>query len=408
MRKTNAQLSRYLQKHGDVHILEPRVPEKIYDGAVVIPCLAESISLPLTLDSLAACDPADIMVLIVVNQSSDTDAKKSHDNQLTLQLLSAVEYPMDIFWIDAASPGKEIQRGGVGAARKMGMDTALQYLQPEGLLFCLDADTLVEPGYLRRSFQFFSDNQIAVVGVCEFRHQQAATTVEQAAIVEYELYMRYYELGMKLAGSPYAYQALGSAIVVPGSAYVKAGGMRAKNGGEDFYFLQALRKFGPVLTLKDITVHPAARPSDRVPFGTGPKIRRIADGEHIAFHNPKVFIALKKIIEVVKQYSSSPEKIPEKLDEPFFSENNFSAAWDKIIRNTPAESARIEAAFHIWFDAFRNLKYIHFLEQQFPQLYPPLTMRTAFQELFRAFDMLVSLPDSSEGMLAFLRNNCGR
>ena len=72
------------------------------------------------------------------------------------------------------------------------------------------------------------------------------------------------------------------------------------------------------------------------------------------------FISLRGIIEVVKQYSSSPEKIPEKLDEPFFSENNFSAAWDKIIRNTPAEPDRVEAAFHIWFDAFRNLKYIHF------------------------------------------------
>jgi glycosyltransferase involved in cell wall biosynthesis len=403
MRTTNAQLTRYLQKHGDVHILEPRVPEKIYDGGVVIPCLAESTSLPLTLNSLADCASDNIMVLIVVNQSPDTDTEKTHDNQLTLQWLSAVEYQIDLFWIDAASPGKEIQRGGVGAARKMGMDTGLQYLKPDGLLFCLDADTLVEPEYLQRSFQFFHDNPMAVAGVCEFRHQPAATPVEQAAIIEYELYMRYYELGLKLAGSPYAYQALGSAIVVPAAAYVKAGGMRAKNGGEDFYFLQALRKFGPVSSLKDITVHPAARPSDRVPFGTGPKIRRIADGEHIAFHHPQVFIALKKIIEMVKQYSGSPEKIPEKLDESFFSENNFPSAWDKIIRNTPAELARVEAAFHIWFDAFRNLKYIHFIEQQLPQLYPSLTMKTAFRELFRAFDMIVSLPDSPEDILEFLR-----
>jgi hypothetical protein len=406
MKINKIQLTKYLQKHGDIRPVEPHVPAQTYDGAVVIPCLAESESLPRTLNSLAACDAKNVMILLVVNQAPGTDAVKSADNQLTLQRLRDGDYPeqLNLFWIDAASPGKEILRGGVGAARKTGMDTALQFLKPESLLFCLDGDTLVEPGYLSNTFEFFTENPDAAAGVCDFRHQTAANPIEQAAIIEYELYMRYYELGLALAGSPFAYQAMGSAIVAPTAAYIKAGGMRAKNAGEDFYFLQALRKFGLILEIKKSTVHPAARPSDRVPFGTGAKIRQIAGGAHIAFHNPKVFLKLKHILETVKCNCESPASLPEQLNEPFFTANNFPSAWANIIRNTPNQPDRIESAFHTWFDAFRNLKYIHFLEQEFVEDYPALDVDNAFAELYAAFNIpIADLPKSPAEQLDYLR-----
>ena len=69
-----------------------------------------------------------------------------------------------------------------------------------------------------------------------FAHRSGKNDVEHAAIKIYENFMRYYVRGLEFAGSPYAFYALGSAIICRAEAYVKAGGMRARNGGEDFLF----------------------------------------------------------------------------------------------------------------------------------------------------------------------------
>lgn len=414
---SNSLLTKYLRKHASLRTLKPELPEYSYSGAVVIPCLAESENLPLTLASLSKCSPDSLretMVLVVVNQAPECGPEKSADNQRLLSLLRESELhiseDMNLFWIDAASPGYEIFKGGVGAARKIGMDSALQYLcREDSLLFCLDADTLVEPNYLDAAYIFFKDNS-ASAAVCDFRHQNSENAAEQAAIIEYELYMRYYELGLKLAGSPYAYQALGSAIVTTAASYIKAGGMRVKNGGEDFYFLQALRKFGPVMTLDTTTVHPAARQSDRVAFGTGPRIRRIADGEHMIFHHPGIFYELRNVVTLVRANLDNPEKIPEYLESGasagFFYENHFADSWTKILRNTPNSPDKIESAFNTWFDAFRTLKFVHYFETKFIGSCPPIPLTVAFSELYSQFGLPGGgLPVEPEALLEFMRRH---
>jgi len=72
--------------------------------------------------------------------------------------------------------------------------------------------------------------------------------------------------------SPWAFTALGSGLAASIRACRRVGGLTAKASGEDFYFLQKLRKFGSILLWNDRPVYPAARFSSRVHFGTGPAL----------------------------------------------------------------------------------------------------------------------------------------
>jgi hypothetical protein len=68
-------------------------------------------------------------------------------------------------------------------------------------------------------------------------------------------------------------------MAVPVWAYRAVRGMTPKMSGEDFYFLQKLRKFGKMVFHNPEKVYPAARFSDRVYFGTGPAMIRGDQGD---------------------------------------------------------------------------------------------------------------------------------
>ena len=210
-----------------------------------------------------------------------------------------------------------------------------------------------------------------------FAHCAGKSDAEHRAIELYESFMRYYVRGLEFAGSPYAFYALGSAIVCRSEAYVKAGGMRARNGGEDFYFMQAVSKFGHCGVIENALVEPSARPSDRVPFGTGPKVREILDGHELLFYNPEIFKNLKILLDTVnslkkvEEFRDLPKIVSINCDEEtlrFLKQNNFATVWKKIFKNTKQETIYLKKSFHIWFDAFRTLKYIHFAETKYPRV----------------------------------------
>ena len=361
------------------HPLEPSEPQETYSRAIVIPACAELDFLPETLESLEQ-NPKEFMdktlIIVVVNNSIESTVDKKSQNLEMLENFRAGKHPNNFFWLDLASPGKEIDaKGGVGAARKAGMDTALEYLAKENdsLIFSLDSDTLVEKNYISSAVEYFRENQDSPGAVFSFRHRKCDNDTINRAIELYELFIRYYADNLKKAGSPYGYHVLGSAIACRASSYIRCGGMRERNGGEDFYFLQALRKLGVIGEIVSSTVHPSARPSDRVPFGTGPKVREIAQAGRIAFYNPAIFellhIFLKHVNELsleemLEPASFVPESMPEEIRR-FLSTHGFCGSWKNIVRNTPHEKSRLMDAFNCWFDAFRTLKFVHFCENEF-------------------------------------------
>lgn len=360
-----------------------------FENVIVIPILAEYETFPSTWQRLtkALAIASPTLVLVVVNNPPITAANKMAvaNNQLLLKKLRQNSFSTSkngvLAWIDASSPGCEIRPDhGVGGARKLGMDSALQYLNfnCNPLIFSLDADTLVESDYLTSPREFFCLHPEIIGIILNFKHQLGKTPEEEKAIRIYEKFMDSYVAGLRQSPTPYAYHAIGSAIVCRAESYIKAGGMRARPAGEDFYFLQALCKCGkpprPVQDFSGTCVFPSARPSERVPFGTGPQIKKIIQkmkttDNPAVFYNPQIYKILANIFTKVasgdleKSLDGYLDSLPAEA-QGFMDKYEFRKSWSKIIKNTPDDSEKIIWAFHTWFDAFKILKFIHFCEQE--------------------------------------------
>jgi hypothetical protein len=397
-------------------------PARTYGNALVIPVCAESEYLPRTLEDLAnnpGSELGDTLVIAVINNpppASPVSSAQFAENQDTLRLLRNSQFPfqenLNLSWIDASAAGLEIKpKEGVGAARKIGMDKALEFLDfsaASPLIISLDADTLVERNYLAAIRGYFSANQGTAGATIKFEHQPGRTAGEDAAVISYELFMRYYVAGLRISQSPYAYHVLGSAMAFRAEDYVRAGGMRKRNGGEDFYFLQALRKIGAVGQITGTTVRPSSRASDRVPFGTGPRISQILQsGKGLMFYNPEIFMLLKKLFSAVSLLTEldaiSTLKSLDDVTSQYLTENNFFHEWGKILKNTPKDKKKIQWAFHTWFDAFRTLKFVHFCEDRYPELH----LMDAYAGLSEKSDSV--LPEaaraSEKKLLEFMRQD---
>jgi hypothetical protein len=391
-------------------------PGHHFRGAVVIPSLAESANLPRTLASLSDNPPELLerfLILVVVNQRADASPGETADNRETVAQLPEWrrQFGLDhLCWVDAASAGNELPpKQGVGLARKIGLDLALPFLDyrsDDPLLICLDADTLVQPDYLPAITGHFHRSTAGGVSI-SYRHQPAADLTGQAAIDRYELFLRTYVLGLELAGSPYAFHTVGSAMACRASAYVAAGGMNRRLAGEDFYFLQQLHKTSGVAPLRETTVHPSPRSSHRVPFGTGRIVGdMLADGEQrLLFYQPVVFELVANWLAMVGENSEAEAALLlenaaqiSPVLHRYLEQAGFSAAWENLKKNN-REGAQMTAAFHAWFDAFRTMRVIHELsDHAYPRIAPeyavaPLIARTG----------QVS-PDTVAGQLELLRS----
>jgi hypothetical protein len=359
--------------------------------AVVIPVLAEEERLFATLESLGRNPQEELgrtLVICVVNNRAEPFSRPEQvaDNQRTLvhledlvngRRVSIRPYPatdhLRLAFVDASSRGLEIgPKFGVGEARRIGLDLALSVLTDNeverGLLFCLDADTLVEADYLAKVRRHF-DVTGCRSAVVDYAHTLPDDPARRIAIVRYELFLRYHELGLRLAGSPYAFPTIGSTIVTRCDAYVAAGGMNRRQAGEDFYFLQELVKTGGVGRVTSTTVHPSARVSDRVPFGTGATIsRHISGGDDGSMvYHPTSYRVVGDWLSVVEGRLDHPAsdlleraaRISTHLRD-FLTRNKFPESWPRLQQNAPDPDG-LERQFHRWFDGFKTLKLIHYL-----------------------------------------------
>jgi hypothetical protein len=348
-----------------------------FAGAVVIPSLAEGDGLFATLQSLAANPPqrlAGFLVVVVVNHGEHASVADRRQNRLDLVRLSglAQRSRLCLAWVDAASSGWEVpgKLAGVGFARKLGMDLALPRLNwsHDPLLVCLDADTLVEANYLESVVSHFRRSPLGAA-VLPYRHQAGGDAAQQAAIDRYELFLRSYVYGLRLARSPYAFNSVGSAMACRASAYVRCGGMNCRKAGEDFYFLQKLAKTDGVDLLTGTTVFPEPRVSERVPFGTGRSMGRLlqGDAQAVLFYPAKVFRVLADWIRAVEQEPQGDAEMlltsagaisPVLVD--YLEQANWRTVWPRL-QSTHRTEVRLLQAFHVWFDGFRTMRLIHLL-----------------------------------------------
>lgn len=398
----------YLRKRADLES-RPLISgeTKGIDQVVVIPVLAERKTILKTLTSLATNPAADLertLVICVVNNrerplSQEDDIR---DNQDTLAVLDcwvrSGQVPSELGTeagslrlgvVDASSAGFELPpKGGVGLARKIGLDWGLSILADSDsrvrLLSCLDADTFVEQNYLDSVRKHFEQRNgwAAVVSYC---HPIPDSKEESAAIICYEIFLRYHVLGLFFAGSPYAFPSVGSTMVCSAEAYAAVSGMNQRQAGEDFYFLQQLAKTGRVDQIFATTVYPSCRPSHRVPFGTGQRVRRFlshAQNEYVLY-SPESYRILKAWLHTVRngldadadRLLVSARDIDPRLAD-FVDYLGFRDVWPGLQENA-ADTAQLLAQFHRWFDGFTTIKLIHFLRDNgFPECEMFASVRT--------------------------------
>ncbi len=393
------------------------------DQVVVIPAYAEKALLFSTLASLAANSDASLektLILSVINNKTDAPVADKDNNRQTLDILNALisrqtfpefqpaddlmfaiqkisERPVKLGCIDASTPGLEIpaRTGGVGMARKIGMDAALRVLKSSvtgpRLVISLDADTIVGPDYLASVRKAMSSAKTQT-GIVSYEHLMPADETGKMAICLYEIFLRYWVLGLQYARSPYAFHSIGSTIVTTADAYLAVRGMNRREAGEDFYFLNKLAKIGPIRRIRETVVYPSARVSARVPFGTGAAVEKISGDGNSGYdlYDPRVFSILKKWLDLMRQsFSLSADRIlkmARDIDpglESFLILRGFQSVWPKICRNVKDQKT-CERQFHEWFDGFETLKLVNYLTGK---IYPKVSMISALKNILELSDM---------------------
>lgn len=400
------QVRKYLENNSSIRYDVGSIIKKLFNNIIVIPVLAEYENIKSLLISLSNNDKkyfSNTLILFVINNIYSAPPEIKENNIETIRYLNNLlgsdssketsQSDLSIAFIDAASPGKEMddKNGGVGFARKIGMDAALNYFDyknPEKkLLICLDADCTVASNYLTEVVDSFKQNSIKSA-VINYKHNILGNDDITAAIVCYELYLRYYLLGLTFAGAHYAFHTIGSTMVCDFESYIKVGGMNKLKAAEDFYFLEKLSKITDIYTIKKTCVYPSSRPSFRVPFGTGQRVKRFLSGvkNEYLLYDPESFVVLKKWLKLYNEYHNDDfntfmnqaKAIDRNLSE-FLHKQKFEYFWKRIYSQS-LNKEQICKQKKYWFDLFRTLKLIHYLRDT---AYPLTNMFEAIDKLLK-------------------------
>lgn len=347
----------YLERYAWKQSLLPNVePPDNLGIVIVLPAFKEE-AIEVALESLYKCTPPEkeVLILVVINEPKDTDAKTRQINNQTINTIKGYPKGYSIYTSYLQLPNK---KAGVGLARKIGMDEAVRLFHQvdhDGVIVCYDADCRCDEDYLieiEKAYKKPSTN----AGVVFYEHQ--LNRMNHEAILNYELYLRYYIDAIRITGFPYAHQTLGSCITVRCSVYEKVGGMNTRKAGEDFYFLNKTIPLGGFVEINSTTVRPSDRVSDRVPFGTGKAVKEILQSEEIySVYHPNSFEDLKLFFQLVDEFWEKENwQIPKSM-ESFLGDE-----WKEELRKLKSQVGsqdQFRKRFFHWFNAFKILKYVH-------------------------------------------------
>lgn len=378
MNKATRQLDRYLARRAvDVPEVDTLpAPDPALRTSVVIPVYDELEALPGVIESLgeASESPRSFEVIVVVNHVAGASADKVRANRETLRWLrGARRWGVAVHAVDRCMPGREYSPGasGVGRARREGCDLAMHRLRAvgraeRGLIANLDGDSPVAPGYIDHLHAEFDAAPGMLAGVCRYRHPVPDDEAHAEAIVAYETWMRYFAAALRWTGTPYAFQSIGSCMVLSARGYALADGMPQLEALSDFYMLQKVAKVagaGAVRQLVGPRVYPSARPSVRVPRGTGPSVIKRMGGQGDKFdfvEPPRAFEALRRFFAAVPEGFSAPARLEEAAggDElrDFLAEQDAWRIFEKLREHAPTP-AHFERQFHTWFDSLKIVKF---------------------------------------------------
>lgn len=369
-------IAKYLARYAEHDIRRHDISE-VYDCTVVIPALNENEMLPGCLESLAKTGKS-ALVILVVNADHEHPIEWRENNLRLLRETPDRIGPLTVLKIDRTSEPLP-PKSGVGLARKIGCDIALHLIHEGKVrsqwIRTTDADARVGHDYL----DDFAGREHAA-WIYPYQHQG-----ESASVHLYDTYLRYYEAGLRSAGSPYAFPTIGSLFAFRAQSYAEIRGFPKREAGEDFYFINKARKVGTVGVADRMPIQLMARRTVRVPFGTTKSQlsieQTLESGQNYLVYDPKVFTHLRSLLDSLLSLRSHrcPDRFRAGLAEATY------AAWTAVGGDQAIATAltqrKTEATLskHLddWFDAFRTLKFIHHLtEHRIPKITATQAFRT--------------------------------
>jgi hypothetical protein len=348
----------YLQRYAEPEIALAAGVTGLFEQVLVVPCYSEAEDF---LSRMAVPGGPRTLTIIVVNAPDNAANETLSSNQALLSSLRRQANPWQLI-IDRVSVPLP-HRQGVGLARKIGADVAL---------------ALIAAGRVARPWIYFSDADARLPAdyfaaeppgtgslLFGFRHRSDNPQLQRRATL-YELHLRYYAWQLRQAGSTYAFVTLGSTMAVAAASYAAVRGVPRRNAAEDFYLFNKLAKIAPVTVLTEPVVELTARLSDRVPFGTGPALRRMAeDSEAYLSYAPEVFTLLAETLASLHQYAADGNDPP--LRQPAVRALN-ELGWPTIQATLARLAARQQRhrALREWFDGFRTMRFVRLLAAEYP------------------------------------------
>ena len=361
-------------------------PPSDLEMVVVIPAYKES-QLGLAVHSLLACSevPCRVLLLIVINAPEQSSLDDLNLNQRAYEEIKQIK-DTDQINIQVGNIRLPQKKAGVGLARKIGLDEAARWfkkLNHSGILVCFDGDCRCSDSYLATIYSAYK-NQNLNAGILDYEHPLDL----ESGIIPYELGLRYYTDGLRYSGYPHVHQTLGSCITINSDHYCKHGGMNTKKAGEDFYFLNKIVRTPGFAEIHEALVYPAARISDRVPFGTGRALIGYQTNKEkiLSAYNPLIFEDIKTFIMGLPQIiQGKPPSLPEAI-QGFLNSIDFYHKVEKLLKNS-SHLTSFYKQFYDWFDYFIVLKLIHFSRDHF---HPNISLDAGLSQLNKDYWKIAS------------------
>lgn len=376
-------MKKYLSRYAEPEIALADEIRDRYSDAIVIPVCKED---PAILDALTALDLPDgrVLAIVVVNETSDADPAVSRVNADFLEEVerraphrrgtaALLRGTSDVLVLDRAGAGRALaEREGVGRARKIGCDLALA-LHAKGMLesawiHTSDADARIDASRFRLVRETQRNRGPLAAITLPFRHEGQGDLAH--AVVLYEIELRFLVAGLRFARSPFAFHSIGSTLAIHAHSYAKVRGFPNRQAGEDFHLLDKLAKTGTIAQPCGEPVVLEARLSDRVPFGTGPALRRIGDvllrGESPMLDSPQCFVAIGRWIRALDRFAEHGRisMFQSEAGEPEADVAlGASRAFAHLARRNPPGPI-LRRHLHTWFDGLRTIQLLHRVRDQ--------------------------------------------
>jgi len=381
----------YLARGAEPEVALANSIEEDFGHALEIAAYAENDSLLETIRSVPAGPMGPVLVIVVVNARADSPTEVHEANRAVLQEIARVFGPSRtvstdpparfsdhphgrLLVIDRSAPGHFLPPGqGIGLARKIGCDLVLR-LRAAGRIaspwiHATDADTVLPGDYFEQIAGVGADRAAAAIYFFEHRFSEQGSLARAGRL--YEISLRYQTLGLAWAGSPYAYQSMGSCLAIQASAYARVDGFPKKREIEDFTILNDLAKIGAIERLAGSPIQLAGRISTRVPISTGQALSVLVGkrgaGKSFRLHHPLVYAHLAAWLRVLGAIARRGPDLSAPLtalprENPFFRADLLEEALGNMgafaaVRaavQEPGDEITVLRRLHSSFDAFRT------------------------------------------------------